>query len=181
MNISPETFYPWGCDAKDRQHIVLFTPGIRIKASEKKLQGKKLPSKGRKNSQSGLTLNQRGHADKKVVCLLWGLASLLAWALHRLRFKHGMVATPFSCLPTLGFYVSLMPQPSSLCATLPGKEKNYFSPVRAFLIRQSLPISLSRQCWLALRNMFNHRPVGNISSHSGPWEPLEFHFIRTKT
>lgn len=58
LNVSPQTFYPVGCDAKKRNNIVLFTPGNRTQARGEQLQGKRVLFKVREI--------WGGHADEKV-------------------------------------------------------------------------------------------------------------------
>ena len=121
-----------GRDAKKRKSIVLFTPGKRIQ-----LQGKRIPFTGRRAWQPGLTTTWRGCADKKAECSLQGQPVSWQGLCRQCDFSTGRVATPFSCLPILGFYVSSMPLPSRLCTTLPGKRRIIVALLQHFLHGQS--------------------------------------------
>lgn len=80
----------------------------------------------------------------------------------------GWVAAPFSCLPTLGVYVCLMPLPSRLCIALPGKRGIIVALLQHFLHDGPCQIP-SQGCvgWVSL-NVLNLKPIETISSHAGP-------------
>lgn len=124
----PRTLYPAGRDAKEGANIVLFTPGKGIKAREEQRQGKRILSKGQKKRQSGLATHRRGQADKRQTA-----SSRASRPLGMGTAEIGCVAPPFSCLPTLGFYVSSTPLPSRLCTTLPGKRRIILALLQHFL------------------------------------------------
>lgn len=132
---------------------------------------------GRTNNRADHELEGWGRQEGRVFPL--GTASLLAGALQRLWFKHRMGSCSIQLPSSSGILCIFSASAKQALYNIARKKKNYFSPVTAFLTRQFLPNSLSRLCWLGLLNVFNHKPVENIS-YPGSWKPLEYNFIIIK-
>lgn len=109
-----------------------------------------------------------------------GPASLLAWAPQTMWFKHRTGSCSIQLPSNSGILCIFDASAKQALSNIARKKKNYCSPVTASLTRWFLPNSLSRLCWLGSPNVFNLKPVKNISSHAGPWEPLEYNFMIRK-
>lgn len=81
--MSPRTFHPVGGEAKDRQNIVLFTPGNRMRTSEEQLPGKRIFVHREEELTAGA---EHGGVQMQTKCRASPLlmASLLAGALQRM-------------------------------------------------------------------------------------------------
>ena len=81
LQMSPQTFHPVGGDAKDRQNIVLFTPGNRMRTSEEQLPGKRIFVHREEELTAGA---EHGGVKMQTKCRVSPLliASLLAGALQ---------------------------------------------------------------------------------------------------
>lgn len=110
-----------------------------------------------------------------------GPACLLAWAPQTAWFRHRTGSRSIQLPSNSGILCIFDASAKQALYNIARKEKNYCSPVTAFLTWRPLPDSLSRLCWLGPLSVLDPGNVKNISFTCRPMRTPRIWFYYQKS